>query len=235
MELEAWLSNRDKICAAVLLKPPGFAKSRLSHLDGPVRERLALAMAEDILEEACSCEIFDAVWLVGSDPVHMLMAERNGAVPIAEGSPKGLNGAAALALETARLANIRWCVLLPGDIPLADSKTLQNSVQLLIGAMERAGQSIGLVPCRRDEGTNLMICDTAIRPIFSYGPGSFQRHVALSEGAQILRDSRLGLDIDEMADLVELSRRVAMMGSPPVKTAAVLCDALRKQECGHDA
>ncbi len=65
-----------------------------------------------------------------------------------------------------------------------------------------------MVPCHRDDGTNVLSlpADTAFR--FSYGPGSFRRHAAegrrLGLGVRVVRDPDLAFDVDVPEDLAAL-------------------------------
>jgi 2-phospho-L-lactate guanylyltransferase len=80
------------------------------------------------------------------------------------------------------------------DLPLADD---------LAHLAGFAG--ITFVPDRRDDGTNVVCVPTGLGFNFSYGPGSFERHRAeadrLKVPYRVLRDPRLGWDVDVPADL----------------------------------
>jgi 2-phospho-L-lactate guanylyltransferase len=80
------------------------------------------------------------------------------------------------------------------DLPLADD----------LGRL--AGfAGITLVPDRRDDGSNVVCVPTGLRFVFSYGPGSFERHRREADRLRVpyrvLRDPRLGWDVDVPADL----------------------------------
>jgi len=80
------------------------------------------------------------------------------------------------------------------DLPLADDLT------------RLAGfAGITFVPDRRDDGTNVLCLPTGMTFSFSYGPGSFARHREEADRLQlpyrVLRDPRLGWDVDVPADL----------------------------------
>lgn len=216
------IESRAAICAAILLKPTNQAKSRLTRLDEYSRRNLALAMAEDVVASACRSGAFGIVWVVGSDPAHREIALRHGATFLWEGVARGLNGAAAFAIQTAAQSGYRWCTLLPGDIPLADARTIRRATHALLAAMWLDGERVGVVPCRHGRGTNLMVCNTVRTPALFYGADSFQKHLTASPGAKILRSRRLGLDIDEACDLAALSTALAATRSHDSRTAAFL-------------
>jgi 2-phospho-L-lactate guanylyltransferase len=64
---------------------------------------------------------------------------------------------------------------------------------------------VTLVPDRRDNGTNVIAVPTDCEFVFSYGPGSFSRHVAearrLGVALRIVRTGPLSWDVDVPTDL----------------------------------
>lgn len=64
---------------------------------------------------------------------------------------------------------------------------------------------ITLVPDRRNDGTNVCVVPSAAGFRFSYGPGSFRRHVAeaqrLGLPARVVEDADLAWDVDVPDDL----------------------------------
>jgi 2-phospho-L-lactate guanylyltransferase len=89
-------------------------------------------------------------------------------------------------------------VVAAGDLPLATD---------LRWVAEFPG--ITIVPDRRDEGTNVLAVPTATPFPFSYGPGSFARHLeeARSSGhpLRVARVPALAWDVDVPGDLVGLT------------------------------
>ena len=73
----------------------------------------------------------------------------------------------------------------------------------LPGLFDRDG--VVLVPDLALDGTNALVIPTASGFSFSYGPGSFARHLSeserLGEPIHIVRTRGLGLDLDTPADL----------------------------------
>ncbi len=110
----------------------------------------------------------------------------------------GLNGAVASGVEHLRAAGFDRVIVAHGDLPLA-------------GPLTPLGDwpGITLVPDRRNDGTNVIALPSDCSFGFSYGRGSFARHVAEAQrlgcSLRILRDPALGLDIDLPADLDELA------------------------------
>jgi 2-phospho-L-lactate guanylyltransferase len=67
------------------------------------------------------------------------------------------------------------------------------------------GEGATLVPDRRRDGTNVAVVPAGAGFRFSYGPGSFARHVAEAERlglpVRVVDDPRLAFDVDWPADL----------------------------------
>lgn len=106
----------------------------------------------------------------------------------------GLNAAVNDSVAELRDAGVTHVVVAHGDLPRAHS----------LASLAMPGR-LTLVPDRRDDGTNVIAVptDTAFR--FSYGPGSFQRHLrdAIAAGLSVgvHRDPFLAVDIDTPSDL----------------------------------
>jgi 2-phospho-L-lactate guanylyltransferase len=109
----------------------------------------------------------------------------------------GLNGAVQDAVGRLADAGAVEVIVAHGDLPLADD------LARLAGF-----PGLTLVPDRRDDGTNVLVLPTGIDFTFSYGPASFARHRAeadrLALPYRVLRDPRLGWDVDVPADLEDL-------------------------------
>lgn len=112
----------------------------------------------------------------------------------------GLNGAVRSGVDHLKESGHNRVIVAHGDLPLA-------------GPLAPLGDwpGITLVPDRHSDGTNVIALPSDSRFGFSYGKGSFARHLAeaqrLGISLRILRDPALGLDIDLPADLNELAVR----------------------------
>jgi 2-phospho-L-lactate guanylyltransferase len=108
---------------------------------------------------------------------------------------RGLNGAVTDGVaHLAREHGAIEVIVAHGDLPLADD----------LGRV--AGfAGITMVPDRHDDGTNVLCVPTHTGFAFAYGPGSFARHRAEADRLRlpyrVLRDPRLGWDVDVPADL----------------------------------
>ena len=107
---------------------------------------------------------------------------------------RGLNGAVEAGVDRLRQAGVARCVVAHADLPEAAG---------LAALSTRSG--ITLVPDRRREGTNVIVVPTDAGFRFSYGPGSFARHLAevrrLGLEPTIVDDPLLAFDVDVPADL----------------------------------
>lgn len=112
---------------------------------------------------------------------------------------RGLNGAVAAGVELLARAGAARVVVAAGDLPLADD----------LGTI--AGDTgVTIVPDRRGEGTNVLSVPTDHHYGFSYGPGSFSRHLAearrLELPVRVVTGTPFAWDVDLPADLEVLHR-----------------------------
>jgi 2-phospho-L-lactate/phosphoenolpyruvate guanylyltransferase len=167
------------------------AKVRLAPaLSEPERAELARTMATRVLTAARSLPVS----VVCDDDDVAGWATANGAAVIWRPG-LGLNGAVTDGVaELTREHGAIEVVVAHGDLPLADDLTRVTGF---------AG--ITLVPDRHDDGTNVLCIPTGVGFTFAYGPGSFTRHRDEADRLQlpyrVLRDPRLGWDVDVPADL----------------------------------
>jgi 2-phospho-L-lactate guanylyltransferase len=177
---------------AVLVPVKSFAaaKRRLATALSPAaRARLARSMAERVL--AAAAPLPTAV--VCDDPVVAAWARERGAAVV--WTPRlGLNRAVEAGVEALGSAGHRRVIVAHGDLPLAASLAWLGWFP-----------GVTLVPDHRDDGTNVACVPTGAGFRFSYGPGSFRRHCAearrLGLAVRVVRDPRLGRDVDVPADL----------------------------------
>lgn len=107
---------------------------------------------------------------------------------------RGLDRAVADGVNRLSATGATQVIVAHADLPLAED---------LRWVGDFAGATF--VPDRRDDGTNVMCIPTDAGFRFSYGAGSFQRHVAeatrLRLPIRIARGTRLSWDVDVPADL----------------------------------
>ena len=177
---------------------------------GKSRLRACLGAAErrELCEWFLTNILNVAVRLAGPNRVHVITSEpeaaavaRRFAVRLIADPGRGLNEA----LEVARaklLSDVGSGILiLPTDLPYVDDEALAK----ILGY---EGDMV-VAPDERGTGTNaLYLRNAAIRELlFTFGSNSFAAHLAsaraLCLSAQVLRDWRLGFDIDEPTQYFE--------------------------------
>jgi 2-phospho-L-lactate guanylyltransferase len=178
--------------AAVLVPVKSFssAKQRLApDLDPAARRSLAQAMAATVLQAAGPLPTA----VVCDDDEVRTWAEAHGAEAI--WTPGlGLNGAVEAGVAHLAGRGIDRVLVAHADLPLAHDLTWLFD-----------GDNITLVPDRHSDGTNVAVLPTGCGFRFAYGPGSFARHQQeagrIGLGVRVVRDPRLGWDVDLPADL----------------------------------
>ena len=185
---------------AVLVPVKRFseAKLRLAPALSPERRaELARTMAERVVASAGGLPVA----VVCDDRGVAAWARAQGALVIWEPG-RGLNGAVAEGVARLAAAGVELVVVAAGDLPLASDLRWVTERW----SSERLGVTI--VPDRRHDGTNVIAVPTHPTFGFSYGPGSYSRHVAEAERlglpVRVVHDSPLAWDVDLPADLVAL-------------------------------
>jgi 2-phospho-L-lactate guanylyltransferase len=174
----------------VPVKAFALAKVRLAPaLGGAERAALARRMAEHVVAAARPLDVA----VVCDDEGVRSWAEAAGARVIwAPGM--GLNGAVTHAVSVLAAEGVRRVVVAHADLPLAEAL-----------AWLAPGEGVTLVPDRREDGTNVAVVPAAAGFRFAYGARSFRRHraetVRLALPLRVVRDPRLGWDVDVPADL----------------------------------
>ncbi len=187
----------------VPVKAFGDAKGRLGPaLDPARRAALARQMADRVLAAAGPLPVA----VVCDDPGVAEWARTSGALVVWEPS-RGLNGAVEAGVSRLGSAGVDQVIVSHADLPMAAD----------LGRVG-TGPGITLVPDRYGNGTNVIAVPADAGFRFSYGPGSFTRHVAEAE--------RLGAAVTVL-DLPDLAWDVDVpddMPPPPTVGAASLPD-----------
>ena len=178
---------------AIPVKPFGVAKSRLQPaLDAAQRSRLGKTIATRTAMQARATGARVAV-VTGDDGVAG-WARGHGVEVVRESSEygAGLNGAAAAAVAAAGSGKSDWLIL-HADLPLVSQADVEAAI-----SRHRPGRFV-LAPSY--DGGTALIMGTGAFP-FSYGPGSFHRHLRAANGsADVVIRSGLALDLDTPRDL----------------------------------
>jgi 2-phospho-L-lactate guanylyltransferase len=177
------------------------AKQRLrgALADGP-RERLAAAMAADVLDVLCAFEAFARVVVVTGERAVAEQAAACGAHVVEDRDEAGQSAAAAVGVLAAREIGAQRALLVPGDTPGLRAGDLE--------ALLARGEPVVIVPDRHGTGTNALLLTPpgAIAPAF--GPGSRRRHQTAAEAAgldhAVVEIPALALDVDTPDDVAAL-------------------------------
>jgi 2-phospho-L-lactate/phosphoenolpyruvate guanylyltransferase len=182
--------------AWVLVPVKAFAagKARLAPaLSASAREALARTMAERVIGAAAPLPV-----AVACDDDDVATWARAHGAEVVWTPGVGLDGAVQQGCELLVAGGAARVVVSHADLPRAS-----GLVRLADPADDFAGSTF--VPDRRDDGTNVICVPTRVGFEFSYGPGSFQRHIAETERLglpfRVVREPRLGWDVDHPADL----------------------------------
>jgi 2-phospho-L-lactate/phosphoenolpyruvate guanylyltransferase len=166
------------------------AKARLAPwLEPQRRATLARVMAEHVLAAAAPLPVA----VVCDDDGVAAWAEAQGAIVLPEPG-RGLDGAVETGVQRLGIAGADEVLVVHGDLPLAE------------GIARLAGfGGVTLVPDRREDGTTVACVQPDAGFRFSYGAGSFRRHVEeaarLGLDLRVVRDPTLGADVDVPTDL----------------------------------
>lgn len=185
--------------AAVLVPVKAFAaaKGRLSAaLDPAHRALLARQMATRVVAAAAPLP----VTIVCDDEEVAAWGRALGASIVTEPG-RGLNQAVAAGVAHLRRSGVAEIVIAHGDLPWARA----------LGALT-GSEGVILIPDRRRDGTNVIYLPSRVPFEFSYGPGSFGRHLAqcrrLGLTVRVVEPPELTFDIDVPADLAMLGARL---------------------------
>ncbi|MBV9660650.1 MAG: 2-phospho-L-lactate guanylyltransferase [Acidimicrobiales bacterium] len=181
---------------AVLIPVKAFARAKLRlapALSPDRRQELARAMATRVVRSAGRL----GVWVVCDDrEVADWARQLDAGVIWAPG--RGLNGAVQEGVSRLAEEGVDLVAVAAGDLPLATD---------LGWVTEFPG--ITLVPDRRHDGTNVIAVPSRLGFTFSYGPGSFARHLgqsrALRVPVRVVHSSPLAWDVDVPEDLAAVS------------------------------
>ena len=183
-----WLGHE-----ALLVPVKAFSEAKLRlapALSAASRASLARAMATRVVQSAGAMPVA----VVCDDREVASWARELGALVIWEPG-RGLNGAVQEGVSRLASLGVGLVVVATGDLPLATD----------LGWVTRF-PGITIVPDRRRDGTNVISVPSAAGFAFSYGPGSFSRHLQearrLGTATRVVHSPLLAWDVDVPEDLV---------------------------------
>ena len=192
--------------AVVPIKTLTAAKQRLSGaLASGARQSLAQAMFSDVLAALRRSQRIEAIAVVTADVVATAVAHGERVTVLPDDRQDGQSAAALIGIRYAVAAGYDRAILVPGDTPLLDAVELDD----LLDRCEDDGLSAAIVADRHGTGTNALVLTPpdAMEP--SFGPGSFDRHLALAADGELHHRpepvASLAHDVDTPEDLVALA------------------------------
>ena len=173
-----------------------LGKARLaSDLDDHARAELGRRLADRVVDAAAPLPVV----VVTSAPEVRRWAPTRGCELLDD--PGSLDAAATRGHEHLRDLGYDRVVVAHAD--LARARTLDPVT------VDGDRPLVALVPCHRDDGTNVLAVPAGAPFRYAYGPGSFRRHVAeatrLGLGVRVVRDPDLAFDVDVPEDLAALA------------------------------
>jgi 2-phospho-L-lactate/phosphoenolpyruvate guanylyltransferase len=189
------------IWAIVPVKPFVRAKSRLAKVLQPhEREALAEKMFRQSIEVLINVRRIAGVLVISRDARALAIARDYGVHTVQESGAPELNAALLRASQVVGSMGADGVLVLPADVPMVTVEDIEQIMHL-----GRYNTTVVLAPDANDDGTNALLCNPPGYIPFSYGPGSFRRHMILAEEAgatvKIYRSERIALDIDTPSDL----------------------------------
>jgi 2-phospho-L-lactate guanylyltransferase len=179
------------------------AKERLSSVLSPVERRaLAEAMLQDVMDALAAVNHHTRVGVVTSDPLATSLAQHYKFALIPDPANLGETDAIAHATERCIANGEDSTLVIPGDIPLVQPQDIE---QVLAAA---PAEGSVLVPGWDGRGSNAVFRRPADLFPLRFGNDSFLPHLraaqATGKPCVVLQLPRIGLDVDNPADLAQL-------------------------------
>jgi 2-phospho-L-lactate guanylyltransferase len=179
------------------------AKERLSCvLSAMERRALAEAMLQDVLHALAPLSSHTRVGVVTGDSFATALAQDHGFTVIPDSENFGESHAIAQATRHCIELGEESTLVIPGDIPLVEAADIE---QVLAAA---PAEGSVLVPGWDGRGSNAVLRRPADLFPLRFGNDSFQPHLraaqATGKPCVVLRLARIGLDVDNPADLAQL-------------------------------
>ena len=195
------MSHPGEVWAIIPVKETQGAKQRLAPvLSAALRQELALAMLEDVLEAVAGVAGLGGAILVTVDPQAGALAHRYGMQTLAEGAHDGHTGAVNAGARYLKAQGRRTMLTLPGDLPLVTAA----EIEALIAAHGPA-PAFTISPAHDDLGSNAILMSPPQAVPLRFGEDSFFPHLeaARAQGIEpcVLRLAGIAFDIDNPQDL----------------------------------
>lgn len=192
------------------VKPLNRAKSRLADvLSADQRAAFAETMLRRVLSVAQEAARVAGTLVISRDTKALSIARDAGAKTIQESSASDLNPALVRATEVVRAWGGSSVLILPADLPFVSVEDIEKMMEL---GVEDLSPTMVISTDKEFDGTNAMYVRPPGVVPYSYGIGSYDRHVAVAKQKNMLvklyQSDNLYLDIDVPADLARYNQRV---------------------------
>lgn len=204
--------------AIIPVKPLRYGKSRLAHILSPdERAELTTKMLHHTLGVLENVPAIYRTLVISRDPAALKLARQYGAFTYGEGDKQDLNLALARAAHIAAGREASGILILPADLPLLstdDVEMMLAGVQTKASAYKypngngtlgyRPSRAVAICPDRNEDGTNALYVSPAVGFEFSYGDGSYDRHLREAERlgipCRVVHAPGLKFDLDTEED-----------------------------------
>ena len=193
--------NPGEVWAVIPVKLAGGAKQRLTPaLSPPLRQRLALAMLEDVLEAVAGVGSLGGAILVTVDPQAEVLARRYDMATLADGAHDGHTGAVNAGARHLIVNGRGTMLTLPGDLPLITATEIESLI-----AAHGPAPSFTIAPAHDELGSNGIIMSPPQAVPLRFGENSFFPHLAAARAHGIkpcvVRLPGFAFDVDNPQDL----------------------------------
>ncbi len=184
----------------VPVKPLRRSKSKLTNiLSEEERAILNLKMYENTLLVLKDIQVPHQVLVVSKDTTVLSIARSHNAKTLQEDGDGGLNMALKKAVQVVKAYSAQSILILPADLPLISKEDIEG-----VMGFSNGYSFMVISPDRKMSGTNLLFISPPDLIEFSYGPGSFERHVRQAQSQnthlEVRKFDSAELDIDSPED-----------------------------------
>jgi 2-phospho-L-lactate guanylyltransferase len=195
------VSDPAEIWAIIPVKETRDAKQRLAPvLPAALRQALALAMLEDVLDAVAGVAGLGGAILVTVDPQAEMLARRYGLEVLGDGAQEGHTGAVNAGIRRLVAQGRRAMLTLPGDLPLVRASEIASLI-----AAHGPPPAFTIAPAHDDFGSNAIVISPPDAVPLRFGEDSFVPHLAAARAQGIepcvLRLPGIAFDIDNPPDL----------------------------------
>lgn len=190
-----------KVWTIMPVKPLVRSKSRLAPvLTNAERERLSLGMLLHNIHLLKTIPEIAGTLIISRDTKVLAVVRDLGVSTVQESGQPELNSALTRATDLLRSWGVDAVLVLPTDLPLLAAEDVRQMLHL-----GRFTSTVVIAPDDEHDGTNALLVNPPGILEYSYGAGSFDRHIRNAElvGAtvQIYESERIAMDVDTPSDL----------------------------------